>query len=261
MGTFMPGDPFENCRTKLKRADFHIKHIEHNVRERAKELYGLITFDDPQTGERVVQKTFPNDTFLALSIIAGEAIHQMRSTLDHVVWQLPCERGRQKHRRAEFPIFWEASKYKNEGRPKIDHLCAPAIAVIDRRQPIKPEPERLAEPLYILQELWNREKHRVLNFASIELQAFKEGYKYPDGRYSETPILNPPVQPQNGTELGRFRRPADLTTDVKVYEIALVSPLRFEDAGAATGHEVTELLTRLLRVVEGITNDLIATVP
>ncbi len=259
----MANDHFYACRIKLKRANFHLEHVKHvlGTLHAKRDLYGLTVWDDPQTGERVVQASFPKEQFVALSIIAGEAIHQARSVLDHVVWALPREGGRQKDRTSGFPIFSERDKYENRGRGMIKHLSPAAIAIIDRLQPIKPEPERLTEPLYILQDLWNIEKHRFLNFATIQMNTFQECYKYPDGRFVQGPILNRPIQAEDGAELGRFRPPADLTPEVNVYQMADVHTFRFENAGAATGHEVTELLSRLLSVVESIAQELIATVP
>jgi hypothetical protein len=138
----------------------------------------------------------------------------------------------------------------------IDGLSHAAIAIIEGLQPFRPDFR--TDPLYVLDDLWNRDKHRLLNFTSIWLNGFKQGYRYPSGRYSESPILDGIQATEDGAELGRFRPPADLTPEVKVYDYIDFSGLIFQDAGPATGHQVLEVLPRLVQFTENIVNKLIA---
>jgi hypothetical protein len=141
----------------------------------------------------------------------------------------------------------------------IKGLRPAAIAIIDRLQPIKPG--YATDPLYQLNELWNSDKHRLLNFASIRINAFKQSYIYPPGLYREGGPFGPFAASEDGTELCRFRPPADLTPEVKVMDqIDYTGPF-FRETGPTMDHEIRELLPQLIQTVESITDELIATVP
>ena len=223
-------DPFESCRAKINRANLHLEQLTRDIRAADNSLYGLTAKDDPHSGERIIQASFPRLLFVGLSIVAGEVIHQARSSLDHLVTGLRIKNGAtSKSRISGFPIFWERDKYEKNGRPMIKGLHPDAIAIIDGLQPIKPE--FATDPLYLLNELWNRDKHRLLNFASIRLDAFKESYVYPSGRYWESPIFEVLAVTQDGAEIERFCPPKDLTPEVKVCGQIVYSGLIFQDAG------------------------------
>jgi hypothetical protein len=89
----MTNDPFESCRAKVNRANFHLEQLTHDIRAAERNLYGLIVKDDLHTGERIVQASFPRPLFLRFSIVAGEVIHQARSSLDHLVTGLRTING------------------------------------------------------------------------------------------------------------------------------------------------------------------------
>jgi hypothetical protein len=260
--TPVPNRLFEGCRAKIARAEFHFKQFESHIERFKKDLYGLVaTKDDSQTGERVVYAVYPHHLFLGFSIVVGDVIHQARSALDHLIYAMPrSARAKPKERISGFPIFWDADKYKINGKPMIDGLSPAAIAIIDGLQPIKPD--YASDPLYVLQDLWNRDKHRLLSMTRIRLNAFKEGYRDAARTfYLESPIFNLTVAAtEDGTEIGRFHPPLTLTPEVEVIQHAEILGPLFEDAGPATGQDPLKLLPLLIERVESITNDLIATI-
>lgn len=259
--TVMPNRLFEGCRAKIDRAKFHFKQFESHLRAFEKDLYGLIaTKDDPQTGERVVYAMHPRVLFLGFSIVVGDVIHQARSSLDHLIYGMIVANRAKPERRSAFPVFWEADKYKINGRPMLEGLSPAAIAIVEGLQPIKPD--YTTDPLYILNELWNRDKHRLLSMTNIRLNAFKEGYRdMARTFYLESPILNLTVAAtEDGAEIGRFRPPLKLTPEVDVIQQADITGPLFEDAGPATGQDPLKLLSLLIETVESITDELIATV-
>jgi len=252
----MTNDPFESCRAKIDRANFHLKQLTRDIRAAEANLYGLAVKDDPHTGERIIEASLPRPLFVGFSIVAGEVIHQARSSLDNLVTGLRIINGTTSESRVSgFPIFSDRDKYEKNGRRMINGLHRTAIAVIDGLQPIKPD--FATDPLYVLNELWNRDKHRLLNFASIRLNAFKQTYSYPSGRFSESPILSATTAMEAGAELGRFRPPGALASNVKAQDHLDYSGPIFQDAGPATDHEVLEILSRLVQFTENIANSLI----
>ena len=111
--------------------------------------------------------------------------------------------------------------------------------------------------------MWNRDKHRLLNLASIRINAVKVSYLYSD-RFGvpkiEEFLGDATTATEDGAEVYRFVPPGDITPKVKVVEQMDYSGPLFKDAGPATGLDVRELLTKLVNLTEGIIDELIATV-
>ena len=113
-----------------------------------------------------------------LGILAGEIIHLIRSSLDHMIYQLSLERASSLGdlETTEFPIFKEEvpfnakiTKGKDKGRPahrsglhKIRFVQPLAQAAIKNLQPYNAGQQAQSHPLWILYELSNINKHRRL---------------------------------------------------------------------------------------------------
>ena len=255
----MPTDLFVGCRAKIDRAKFHLKQLTLEIRAAEGDMYGFRVDVDAHTGERVIKASLPQQLFTHYSIAGGEVVHQARSALEHLIWDLILANGATpKDWVSGFPIFIDKNEYQKKSRRMVNGVNTAAITIIDGLQPVNPNYR--TDILYLLGEMWNREKHRLLNFASIRLNAYKALYIYPSGRHRAIVADLTTAAVQDGTELGRFRQPDDLTPQVKVIEQVDYSGLFFKDAGSATGYPALELLLNQVNLVESITNKLIGTV-
>jgi hypothetical protein len=98
--------------------------------------------------------------------IIGDAVHNLRSALDHLAWQLAVPSARATTpRRIEFPIFLDDPATDREIRgaltKKLNCLRPESQAIIDGAQPYKTGDRH--HPLWLLQTLWNTDKHRTLH--------------------------------------------------------------------------------------------------
>src|SRR5581483_10715956 len=95
-------------------------------------------------------------------LLAGDAIQNLRSALEHAVWAGVPSRMR---RRTQFPIFKDPCEFQVLGRPMIAGLSEPIRALIEEAQPcngmFSDAPEW--DPLWQLRDLSNRDKHRTLS--------------------------------------------------------------------------------------------------
>ena len=189
--------------------------------------------------------------FLGYSILAGEIVHQLRSALDHLVWQLILDEGATPiDGKTGFPVFHIEADYDKYGVRMIAGVATQTATDIRSLQPFHTNPADTA-PLYVLNEMWKREKHRLLNFASLKIMSgCTTAYVYPSGRtIVDHGVGFNPGPFTDGAELCRLQYPSDFTPDVKM-SVTYAWAMRFEDAGPATGQSPTELLTRLVEVVE-----------
>jgi hypothetical protein len=91
----------------------------------------------------------------------GEAVHNMRSALDHVIYQLTIRHHGGPLAKTGFPIFLDREPFERFGQAQIRGLLPAAQAVIEGLQPYHaPKPKDTV--LWNLQESWNQDKHRIV---------------------------------------------------------------------------------------------------
>ena len=108
-------------------------------------------------------------------LLAGEAIQNLRSALDHLVFEKSGG-----NRRTQFPIFTDPCEFQVLGGRMMKGVSKTVRASIETVQPYKFMPEDAAHhPLALLSALSNLDKHRVL--ATIVSSVTNEGVGIPHG--------------------------------------------------------------------------------
>lgn len=251
----------ESARAKLDRADHHFNQLDSELQLGSKQnAYGFRFIHETKTDELVLYALMPHHLFVRYSIIAGEIIHHARSALEHAVWEMatsasPGRRG--------FPVFTAETKldaaaqnidryYDSDGVRMIDGMNPAAVTVIKGLQPFGPD---YTNPLYILNELWNRDKHRLLNTCVAYPWGMSLIYRFPNGKIDAGKVVPVPPDVKDGTELFRQHHPG---RDVKVEGEGAISAIVFED-GLVKGKPVLELLNHLVQFTKHIVDDLAVT--
>jgi hypothetical protein len=169
---------FRTCRLKLQRAREHADAIkvlaEQLFRIEANQPVIAIREMGPKDEYAIYVARMPelSDAFDRVSLVLGDAIHNLRSSLDHLVFQLAIahtsgvlndERG------IRFPIAANQASFEKAAGRALKALSAAHITIIESFQPYHPYQARLQyseqmgghfHPLAKLQELSNRDKHR-----------------------------------------------------------------------------------------------------
>lgn len=144
IGTYLDGDPYRVVGNEGTEGGYHYWAIFLEV------------------------ERFPPDELWGP--IIGDAVHNLRSALDHVAWNFATDAARRETpRRIEFPVFLddpaEDPEVRGAFRKRINCLRPECHAVVDGAQPYKTRDSH--HPLWILQGLWNTDKHRVLHTAGF----------------------------------------------------------------------------------------------
>ena len=105
----------EGARLKVERAREHLDNLDRAIKAfRATNSYVVKReFDKGQNRHlfRVhIEKSIPT----AFGLIIGDAVHNLRSALDHVVWELSRRVVDEPIRRTAFPIFLDKSRWQQE---------------------------------------------------------------------------------------------------------------------------------------------------
>lgn len=110
---------------------------------------------------------------LRLSVLLGDLLHNLRSSLDHIAWQLVLANGGTPGRGTSFPILLtKKATLKIAGR-----ISKQAAAVVEDLQPYNNKsgvPE--IDPLHILGTLNNIDKHREINIAVLNVTDMLEAH-------------------------------------------------------------------------------------
>jgi hypothetical protein len=243
-----------NARAKLDRAKFHLEQLRRQVNSSEYQA-GQVGYRIDYESQEVVVLTQPDTVSLGWAILAGEIVHQSRSALEHIVWELiEANGGTPKQGVTGFPVFWEKTKYRSKFKGMIDGINAQAFAIIDGLQPLRPD--YTSDPLYVLNEMWNRDKHRLLNIAVYAIHALSIWFGLPDGTRSL--IIEIPQGPlPEDTEITRRGLPFHLPREAKVVGEAVVTH-NFV-GGPADGKPFVEVLSQLVEFAESVVSKLVGT--
>lgn len=104
--------------------------------------------------------------------VIGDVVHNLRSALDHLAWQIVDANGGATGNDIKFPSSRTEHEYEEWRRPRPDRkkrdpfvgVDCRAIKAIEEEQPYKRKngQDPATHPLAVLNALWNRDKHKVL---------------------------------------------------------------------------------------------------
>jgi len=155
----------DSVRAKLARAHEHILEVDAALSgAEARTRYIVTRYRRlPPEAHIIDMGDKPPEDPMRVPLLVGEVLQNLRSALDHLIGELERGNGLNKDSQFEFPIFWDAARYKRESSKKVRGVPAAALAVIEKSQPYhRPAPSYKDHPLWILHDLNNADKHRVL---------------------------------------------------------------------------------------------------
>lgn len=260
----MGRDRFESARAKLDRAKYHLNQLKGEFEKEWKpDKHGITFSHESLTNELVIRASIPRHLYIHYSVVAGEIISHARSALDHAVWEITPVVDRS--RRTAFPVFqFETNAdrvkgtegyYDRDSPNMIKGVNAQAAAIIKAQQPFGPNYQ--THPLYVLNELWNVDKHRLLNLCAVHADIIAlDDIPLPrgSGKITQRFIFVPP-DIKDGTELFRETRRPDMEVVANIGMTGIV----FE-GGIVDGKPVLALLSKLIEMSENVVNALAKTV-
>jgi hypothetical protein len=154
-------DRYSRVLAKYEWADKHVKNFESAVLEFRRDNPHVVGRKrDLESGRVVdyVENVPVIDSELSMKF--GDAIHNLRSTLDHLARALAEATGTPFDvKKTSFPVSNEAKDYKSRARACIVGLSQPCLETLDRIQPYKGGYSHI---IWQLNELDVIDKHRML---------------------------------------------------------------------------------------------------
>lgn len=137
-------------------------------------------------------------------VILGEIVHDIRSALDHLIWQLviyATDKPPAENDKTQFPIFLTAARFQSNRSSMLKGVSKKAASLIESFQPFATG-ENTSSPLWHLNQLSNIDKHRVIHLAGGSVHTYN---------FSFPPLANPArVERQELRECGAFEHNAVL---------------------------------------------------
>ena len=155
----------ESVDAKLARAKEHLRAFDAESLEFFK--LSRPTFIRKTNGAEHWLVCYTQDPFppMRLSVLVGDVLHNLRSTLDSLVCGLiktgdpasVCDKS-------EFPIFIDQQEYAKKASRLLKGVPEPACKMIESFQPwARPESTRQIDPLWSIHSLHNHDKHRAVH--------------------------------------------------------------------------------------------------
>lgn len=209
----MPPKALTSTYEKLRRAENQLGSLEKSVERWANR--NLIEIDvDRDYKQRVrVRITKVPEIPRSFHLRIGECVHNFRSALDHLAYQLNVLGSGDPPRnwkRSQFPVFDNGPKYRARSGPMIRHVPRGARTRFERLQPYHRRKDPDLWRLDVLHELSVIDKHRhfPLSVASMPGVAFTVH----GGRITDRHIETGPLEA--GAQIAWFECP-DLSRDAK----------------------------------------------
>jgi hypothetical protein len=249
-------DPLESSWLKIERANQHANALDATIQRWLEDRpYSLSLDVDGETGEQVCRIHVTRTPPLEWSVVIGEAIHGLRTALDHAVFALSSLDG-EPPGGTEFPIFKDEPMFRNANRPgglwKIRGLSDAAKGVVESVQPFHHsggEPE--IHLLWVLHQLSNADKHRSLNLTSAFLGQGELSLEADGGvtlKGTEIPVGGPV---EDGGELARWSVAVSGEGKVELNG-KIAYGVAFDEAGPAKGEPIKSSFDMLGNGVKSI---------
>jgi hypothetical protein len=257
-----------SAHLKVEWAEHHIRNLQSAIGAfNASKPYEVAPQRELHTRKLIYYASRIDDVPRTIACIAGDAIQNLRSAIDHLVYELyrVANTTRKPPTRIGFPIFEDATKYKTYSRRKVEGIRQDAIDAIDAIEPYK---GGKGEQLWVLHELNNIDKHRfvttiVAAHRGLDIGAHLSGFLQDSIRQKNamTPDSSRPVPPTVHAIFTVDPMPRVKTGDILFVdapdaevneEMKFTFDVAIDETGVIQGKPLVETLHQLAKLVDGI---------
>lgn len=233
-------DGLAGIAAKVTRAREHLETLEAATQAFVEAQPHKLTFEfDQQSRDYLIRAHVEHSPPVMLGVMLGDYLHNLRSALDHLVWQIVVAEGNTPGRWNEFPIVAEEAQFRSgvlvpRQRGKRSPLLGvgdQAVQIVQSCQPYHPPPEPGAVNLLaVLHDFSNIDKHRVVHSTLVRLtdqppHLTGVGFTAVRVNWGTTPV-------EDGAELGRLKVFVDRRDSAEVeIEGTIPVDLHFGDRG------------------------------
>jgi hypothetical protein len=227
---------------KLNRADENINSLNREIATFFKQHpAGGLSEDKQKAVDELFQFNATREIPPRFSVLIGETAHNLRSSLDHVVWALSSQESRlgKDQNAIGFPVFLTEPLPKDllkggSYQRKIQGIRAPQLlGIINDLQPYQRGNDATDTDIAIIHELNRLDKHRQLNLVEHRI----------NGRISIPVSETYVISPTYGAQKTRT------TVDPRQLKIEFTFTIAFKEIGKRKNQPVIPELARISKTV------------
>ncbi len=235
-------------RSKIERADKHIGDLTTAIAAFSeRKPHGTAFQIDPNTGEKIIYMRVFEQLPKVFGVIASDAIHNLRTALDHLAWQLVESNGGIPDWRTCFPISKSLAKHEEAvDSPKVEGFSPESIRILNSIKPYFGG----NGGLWSLSGTDNFDKHRLLLLTTLAVSGVK--ISRPKGGIGSAFVVanyNPEAFLVDCAELGRFTVPFD---DNDKVDFNITTRVSFVQPEIVKGDAVVPLLNQFRALVSDV---------
>jgi hypothetical protein len=162
--------PLTSAWSKLARADEHLQSLHREIRAfLGTNPYAFGISLDMEQSRSVFSTLLVTPPPTRLGPVFGDYIHNLRCALDHLAWRFAQVKysgviPEDAERQIQYPIGKDLAAFRSQA--VMAHLTHAQIAFMERFQPKQHRPDDL---LFLLRELSNADKHRVMHPIAVSV--------------------------------------------------------------------------------------------
>lgn len=247
-----------SVRAKIERAKHHVRDLEARLDTfRQLRPYRLFSETESDTGHTVHKVRVHHQPSAELSLVAGEVIHQLRSGLDHLAWQLWDANGRTgREKLVYFPVYETEPEYITVRPGKIQAFFGPAaVSILDTLQPHATGNSLL----WKLHQMNNIDKHRRLSLVACSVVdlalTFPSFAGSPRVGIPNTSAIGAPRVIEDGAVIcatHSFRTSGTPLLPEMQPNLEVAFEIVFNEPGVVEGEAVLHFLEQLTGLVDGV---------
>lgn len=207
----MRNSALDGARAKIERTNHHLQQIDIAIGQlwasESENVSASLPCHRMEGQQLIVFRPHSAPVDPSLSLAVGDCIHNARSALDHLVFQLailnsaPVESAT----KTSFPVCLTPHEFKNATRRKLaPFVGALALAEIEKLQPYSTG-DKEQDILWVLSQLDIIDKHRLLIVTKSKVRPTGFTITTPNGQQASAYLPPHEWKPSDaGTELIRF---------------------------------------------------------
>jgi hypothetical protein len=149
---------FESAYQKVERADQHITDLQVACDTFTNRLQNFGFYVDRQSNEMIVEVRLNEPIPTGLPLIIGDAVHNLRTALDHATWELIGIDSGKQNRSLAFP----ARRVRDDFEAVCSQMATPRDDTKEFFAAFETYPTGQGENLFGLNLLNNADKHQIL---------------------------------------------------------------------------------------------------
>lgn len=164
---------------RIERANAHLQDLEGQLDAYEPNSYEVSAYEDANRALYAVLLKLRRPPPAICGLLVGDAIHNLRSCLDNLIWQLstlnPNFPKKGPSTEINFPIF--KTRNDRDFNSRLKFLPEKAIPIVDSLQPYHIGDDAKFHPLLILNRLANADKHNTIQVAALRLRIMPPSIK------------------------------------------------------------------------------------